>query len=273
VRPAPVFDFSALDGLAFAAERGRLNGRTPPRMTAVSLGPVVEMSHLAKAGVLPAPDKADWLRLDGLAVLYRMVLGGRFQWICPDGRRIGFLRTRRQRPDDYEESLGFCLATRQAAAMAGFPARVAQQLAAAIGELHSNIYEHSGASGTGLIAFRAGVSSFEFVVSDRGIGVLETLRTCPIYSQLADHGNALILALTDGVSRYGPNTGHGFGFRPIFNGLANLKGLLRFRSGDHALTLDGTGLSLITAKPAQKTAISGFIVSVTCETESNSPIS
>jgi hypothetical protein len=111
------------------------------------------------------------------------------------------------------------------------------------------------------------VSSFEFIVCDRGAGVLETLRTCPAYSHLADHGKALILALTDGISRYGPNTGHGFGFRPIFNGLANLKGLLRFRSGDHALTLDGTGPLLTSAKPAQKTAISGFIVSVTCKAE------
>jgi hypothetical protein len=236
-------------------------------MTAVSLGPVVEMAHLARAGVLPAPDKASWLVLDGLAVLYRAVSGGRFQGVCPDGRRIGFLRTRLECPDDDKELIGFCLAARQAAGMAGFPARIAQQLAAAIGELHSNIHEHSGASGTGLIAFRAGISRFEFVASDRGVGVLETLRTCPTYSNVADHGKALMLALTDGVSRFGPNTGHGFGFRPIFNGLANLKGLLRFRSGDHALTLDGTGLSLTTAKPAQKTAIPGFIVSVTCEAE------
>lgn len=123
--PAPAFDFSALDGLAFAAERGRLNGRMPPRMTAVTLGPVVEMAHLARSGVLPAPDKADWLVLDGLAVLYRAVRGGRFRWICPDGHRIGFLRTRRQDPDDDKELLGFCLAARQAAAMAGFPTPVA----------------------------------------------------------------------------------------------------------------------------------------------------
>jgi hypothetical protein len=266
--PAPAFDFSALDDLAFAAGLGRLNGRTPPRMTAVSLSPVVEMAHLARAGVLPAPDKADWLVLDGLAVLYRAVLGGRFRWICPDGHRIGFLRTRRQPADDDKELLGFCFAARQAAAMAGFSARTAQQLAAAISELHSNIYEHSGASGTGLIAFRAGVSSFEFVVSDRGVGILETLQTCSAYSHLADHGNALMLALADGVSRYGPNTGHGFGFRPIFSGLANLKGLLRFRSGDHALTLDGTCPLATTAKPAQKMAISGFIVSVTCGAKS-----
>jgi hypothetical protein len=232
VLSARPLSFSSLDGLVFAAERGRLNGRTPARMTAVSLGPLIEMAHLARTGILPPPDKTDWLALDGLAFLYRAVLGGRLQWVCPDGHRIGFLRTRRDRTDDGKELLGFCLAVRQAAALAGFPPRIAQQLAAAIQELHDNIYDHSGAPGTGLIAFRAGVSSFEFVVSDRGVGILETLRSCPAYSHVADHGNALMLALAEGVSRYGPNTGHGFGFRPIFNGLANLRGLLRFRSGE-----------------------------------------
>jgi hypothetical protein len=31
----------------------------------------------------------------------------------------------------------------------------------------------------------------------------------------------------------------GNGFRPLFQGLANLNGTLRFRSGDQALTMDG----------------------------------
>jgi len=66
--------------------------------------------------------------------------------------------------------------------MAGFPARIAQQLAAAIGELHSNIYDHSGAPGTGLLVFRAGLNNFEFVVADHGAGILETLRGCSEYA-------------------------------------------------------------------------------------------
>jgi len=94
------------------------------------------------------------------------------------------------------------------------------------------------------------------------------LEAVPNMPHVNDHGNALMLALTDGVSRHGRNTGHGFGFRPIFRGLANIRGLLRFRSVDHALILDGTGPSLATAKPAQKPMLPGFIVSITCETES-----
>ena len=74
--------------------------------------------------------------------------------------------------------------------MAGFPRKIAAQLAAAIGELYSNIYEHCGAPGTGLIAFRAQSNRFEFAVADRGIGVLESLRTCGDYTALSDPGEA-----------------------------------------------------------------------------------
>jgi anti-sigma regulatory factor (Ser/Thr protein kinase) len=267
VIPTSSFDFAALDGLAFAAERGRLNGRKLSRMNAERLGPIIELAQFAKTGNLPAPERADWLVLDGLAVLYRAMLTGRSQWVCPDGRRIGFLRTHARLPTDENELIGFCLAARQAASMAGFPTRIAQQLAAAIGELHSNIYEHSGAPGTGVIAFRAGLNIFEFVIADRGVGILETLRSCPEYAHVTDHGNALMLALNDGVSRFGSSSGRGFGFRPIFIGLANMKGFLRFRSGDHALILDGTQPSLTTAKPAQKPMLSGFIASISCEVE------
>jgi hypothetical protein len=268
-QPAP-FDFAALDGLAFAAERGRFNGRKLPRMVAQKLGPVVELVQLAVTGLLPTPERAEWLALDGLAVLYRAMLSGRSQWVCPDGRRIGFLRPGTQPPKSGVRWTGFCLAAQQAASMAGFSTRTAQQLVAAIGELRSNVYENSCSPETGLIAFRAGTSSFEFVVADRGVGVLATLRTCPEYDCVADHGEALKLALTEGVSRFGSKASRGFGFRPIFVGLANIKGYLRFRSGDHALTIDGTKPSLTTARPAQKPILPGFIVSVSCDIYSQS---
>jgi len=62
----------------------------------------------------------------------------------------------------------------------------------------------------------------------------------------------LRLALTDGVSRYGKEAKRGAGFRPIFVGLANLAGSLRFRTGDHALTIEGQKIELMSSKMAQK---------------------
>jgi hypothetical protein len=262
-----IFDFTELDGLAFAAERGRFNGRALPRMSAQNLGPIVELAQLAEMGLLPAPEKAEWLALDGFEVLYRALLTGRSQWVCADGRRIGFVRTGTQPPKNETGWISFCVAAQQAATVSGFSTRIAQQLVAAIGELRGNIYEHSRAPRTGLIAFRAGISSFEFVVADRGVGVLESLRTCSEFEGISDHGEALKLALTEGVSRFGSKARRGYGFRPIFVGLANIRGYLRFRSGDHALIIDGTKPSLATARPAQKPTLRGFIVSVSCNAE------
>jgi hypothetical protein len=71
-------------------------------------------------------------------------------------------------------------------------------------------------------------------------------------------------ALQDGNSRYGVAAGRGMGFRPLFIALANLNGTLRFRSGDHALTIDGHSPTLIMAKLAQKPHIRGLIASVSC---------
>lgn len=104
----------------------------------------------------------------------------------------------------------------------------------------------------------------EYGHSDRGIGVLENLRTCPDYAHIADHGEALRLALTDGVSRHGPQAKRGGGFRPLFVGLANLSGSLRFRSGDHALVIEGQRIEAMAAKTAQKALLQGFLASVVC---------
>ena len=255
-------DFATLDGLAFAAERGRLGGTVLDRAVARDLGPLIEMSHLASAGLLPRPGEAPWLELDGVRDFRRALASGQIRWVCPFNRNIGFLRT--AAAHDEIAWTNFGLAAQQAATAAGFAKRVATQLVGAIGEIYSNIYDHSEAPKTGLIAFMARSGSFEFVSTDRGIGVLDSLRACPEYASIDDHGEALRLTLTDGVSRHGGGTGHGRGFRPLFIGIANLNGSLRFRSGDHALVIDGHNPSLMGARLAQKPGIKGFFTSVKC---------
>jgi hypothetical protein len=41
-----------------------------------------------------------------------------------------------------------------------------------------------------MVAFKATAAGFEFVVCGRGIGVLQSLRTCSDDAHLADHGQA-----------------------------------------------------------------------------------
>ncbi len=151
--------------------------------------------------------------------------------------------------------------------VSGLSAAVSGQLVAAMEELENNIHEHADAPDTGIIAHRAEPGAFEFVVADRGIGVLRSLRRCAAYAALPDEGKALEAALTDGVSRHGPDSNHGHGFRPIFTGLLNLHGELRFRSGDHTITMDGTSPTLAVSRITQRVPMDGFFASVRCHAE------
>jgi hypothetical protein len=125
---------------------------------------------------------------------------------------------------------------------------------------------HSGSADSGIVAFKASKDVFEFSISDRGVGILESLRSCADYQGLNDHGDALRLCLKDGVSRFGKTSNHGWGFRPLFVGLANLWGFLRFRSGNHALTINGKSPSLPNAQLSEKPHLQGFIASISCRT-------
>jgi hypothetical protein len=189
---------------------------------------------------------------------------GRKQWVCPDSALVGFFRMGAEWSEDDTPWMGFQLAAQKAASAMGFHRQTAAQFAAALGEMFSNVHEHSGASSSGVAAFMAGGDAFEFAVADSGIGVRESLRSCTDYADLADDGKALRLALTDGVSRFGAQSGRGKGFRPIFVGLANLSGVLRFRSGDRGLVIDGQKIGDMSAVTAQKVRIPGFFASVSC---------
>jgi hypothetical protein len=257
--------FAEVDDLAFAAERGRLQGKAATSVfVPAELGPLIELAKLSANGPLPPVKDNPWIALDAYSAFYNAMISGRNQWFCPNGHRLGFIRTTWDPCGDDTQWTAFLLQAQRAAVAGGFPGKIASQLVGAIGELQSNIYEHSEAVRTGLIAFQATRGNFEFVVSDKGIGILASLRSCPDYTSLNDHGEALSCALQDGNSRHGKAAGRGMGFRQIFIGLANLNGALRFRSGNHTLTIDGRSPTLMTAKLAQKPHIRGFVASVSC---------
>lgn len=262
--PARPLTFSIVDGLAFAAARGRLDATQLPTPYALgNLGPLLELVHLAAGGRLPDPAGGGWVDLNGAAPMIAALREKRECWLSSAGRQMGFIRTVRGEPDGDNRLTAFLMdAQRAARDVARQPGTTPGQLVAAMQELESNIHEHSNAPDTGLLAFRAAPGEFEFVAGDRGIGILASFQSSSTYASLLDHGMALELALTDGISRFGEDKGRGHGFRPIFLGLVNLWGSLRFRSGDHALTMDGTSPDLTTAQLAQKPTIDGFFASV-----------
>jgi len=265
VPPRPL-TFSAVDGLGFAAVSGNIDaaeqsGLYLPR----DLGPLLELFHSVSSGHLPSPRGGSWIIQDGATPLVAALQEDRELWVNPGDRQTGFIRALRSEPDGDSRLIAFLMDAKRAARdITCLPGTTPGQLVAAMQEMESNIHEHSDAPATGLLAYRAAPEVFEFVVLDQGIGLLESLKRCAEFASMTDHGKALEVALADGTSRFGARSNRGHGFRPIFLGLANLRGSLRFRSGDYALTMDGTSPNLTTAHLAQKPTMNGFLASISC---------
>lgn len=253
--------FAALDGIAFAASRRRL--ADVPEHVAGDLGPLIEMVQLARAGLLPPPSSAPWLRLNGTETVLRAAVGGSERWSSPHGSGSGFFRCDVLQTEPARWT-AFKLEAHKTALAAGFPSQAVSRLMGAMGEIADNVLEHSDAATTGFVVFCGRPGSFEFAVADDGIGALASLRSNPEYVHLADEGDALLCALTDGESRFGKAAQRGTGFSTLFKSLVNMNALLRFRSGDHTLSMAGKSPTLVNAHVARKPRAAGFMVSVRC---------
>ncbi len=259
--------FDAVDDLVGA----RLFNRLPHPKFGQSfsphrIGPLIELAFHANESRVGPLASSPWLD-DTTESEFRGLLAGKTNSWYDNARDIGFQRTVYD-PELEEHAAirtGFLVAAERAAMRAGFSKPVAQSLAAAIREMENNVHEHSQLSETGIMAFQCHGRAFEFVVADCGLGVLATLQEAPEYVALKDHGLALQETLKDGASRYGCTANRGMGFRDLFVGLATLNADLRFRSGDHALTIEGPHPELKTAQLAQKPFYHGFLASVRCE--------
>jgi len=156
-------------------------------------------------------------------------------------RRVEFFSPPTTIEDSEEDHwMRFCRRLEDAAMKAGLPKEFAYGLAGTFGEMTSNLTEHSQRPSTGMVGYRWDRGEFEYVVADSGIGVLASLRSHPDFAWIADSGEALEQAASDGVSRFGLASHRGTGFRALVFNIANRNSYLRFRSGDHVYTIDGT---------------------------------
>jgi hypothetical protein len=144
-----------------------------------------------------------------------------------------------------------------------FPKAEAHQAASALGELDSNIQEHSHDPRLGIVAYEVTDRFVGLYASDNGLGVLESLRQNPALAQLDDSGEALVMALREGVSS-STEPGRGMGFRPIFVGLASHARVLRFRSDDSLLEINRFGGGKPNQEIKQRSAVLGFHVFIHC---------
>ena len=188
-------------------------------------------------------------------------------WMTTHVPARGFLRVRRQHNDiEHLNWVRFCFGLQKSARAAGFSSVWANQIVGAVGELEDNVHCHSQAPTSAIVAYWFSGSELEIVVLDIGIGVLASLRTSDEYRHLADHGTAIRLATQNGTSRYGGESGHGWGFHDLFTALANSRATIRIRSGDHLLGVEGrTGLPR--SQLRQRAPGQGLLVSIKVATE------
>ena len=246
--------FDVLDDLLLAHERGRV----PPVRLApgLCLGSVVELLHFAEdhKGALPYRPSNE---TDAIRRAYETR-----RPVYLNGGLTGFVPARRapyKNGDTHWDA--FMFAMHKAMVAAGFPSLLSRGLVGAMDEMQNNVHEHSEGIDTGLIAYRVNADRVEWVVADRGIGVLAGLKS-GAFPSLTDAGEALKVALADGRSRFGTGKGRGYGFRELFRAMSARNGSLRFRSGDHALTITGMSPALSLARLQQRANVSGFYVTV-----------
>lgn len=146
----------------------------------------------------------------------------------------------------------------------GFSASVADGLQGALHEMAENAVIHSEAPTGILVGYQVTPETALFTVADVGIGILASLRSHPVYQHFQVHLEAIREALHVGVSRFGPGRG-GLGFAQVFKSLTADSGLVRFRSGEGCITMDGTDLDADTkGSETFPPALPGFQVTVCC---------
>ena len=121
------------------------------------------------------------------------------------------------------------------------------------------------------VAGHAALDGFaQFCVADTGIGILASLCSCPEYAWLQRHNSAIRKALQDGVSRFGLRRG-GMEFREVFKAVASQWGLLRFRSGEGCIVIDGTDCAADKGSELFLTFLPGFQVTISCRVNESHP--
>lgn len=260
-----VGDFGAADDLLWQAEGGRLLSIGQIRiLRSGRIGPIIEMamaSHAHPDAYARTSFDAPFAHLARDAIARGATSGAEF------GARTGVYGLRYHDPAADDQSQWDLWASRaeQAAMNAGLARGHAAAMLGALGELQDNVYKHSGRPETSVVAYAATAGAFEFVVADAGIGVLASLQENPEFAHLADAGQALRAAASDGSSRLGRASGHGYGIGQVFRALAGLHGELRFRSDDHALRIVGDSPSLTgQVEIAQKARLPGLAITVLC---------
>lgn len=256
---ATEFDFDDLDDLSLTNSDSK---NLPSAFQAGRLGPLVELLVLRKSGASHLPSLSQFNNTQRCNALRE--LEGDTTFFKNNQSSVQLTKVFWDEDEEPNLWLDLCRDMERQAVAVGFDRKNSRGLVSAFRELVGNIFDHSQASATGIAGYAVRQNDLEFVVADSGMGILNSLKSSPDFQSLQDSGEALKIAIQDGISRHGSQSGRGRGFRPLFQGLSNLASFLRIRSGDHALVVTGISPSLASAQIQQKVELSGVVISVSC---------
>lgn len=259
--------YELVDDIAFAAEQA-LRSNLGAHLSAARLeflGPMIEYAWLRRGLSLPSLAGARGTPLSERFSAFvteppanpngSLNDGSPFDFVHLPTSELGFTA-----PDwvSFKSRMMF------AAEAHGFSREQAAALAGSMGEMASNAFEHSQRPRTAIAAFHTSSAVFEFVVADAGVGAAASLRTCPEFSHIHDPGEALVLCISEGISRHGRAATRGLGFQVLFGRLADLNARVRIRSDNQVIDFRGDRLGPRWAVPAGRAPIQGVLISIQC---------
>lgn len=260
------FDFAFVDGVSsLGAEQAHAAIARVGSITVSQIGPILEFEYLRRQPNFRHLSQSAQLTTAPVAALVGRAIDQNTPLVDTsiNARDLEVARLPQALPQNAVWS-AFLRRLVSAAKLAGFEDVVAKGLAGAFGELADNALDHSDLAGSALVAYQWRCGAVEMAIIDAGIGIRASLRKNPNHAGLVDDQIALEQALTMGVTRYPDGTGHGTGFKTVFDALAGLGGMLRFRSGAAVLLLDGTDFGRLKRKLIQRDYYQGFAATICC---------
>lgn len=237
----PTLDFPTFDDIALAQQNGAAINLKSLTLTATQLGPILEWHFYREALCLPSLNDAAIDAAPEIQQVLELLLDSSRDWQNCITNHSALFKLHDTSVSQERLLTQIQVTVNGIVKAASESSETANLFIAAVSEMASNAIEHSNYPESAIICIAAFKSTLEFVVLDMGIGALESLRQNSAYQQVQDHDSALKLMIQEGVSRFGPASKRGYGFRPFFTGLINNGLSLRIRSGASTLTIQAAG--------------------------------
>jgi anti-sigma regulatory factor (Ser/Thr protein kinase) len=245
-------ELRAIENSALTIQHGKRSEHpTPAVSTVIGSLALLPLARAWKVNEIQGRHQPDALLVDAMrtGLRFRSPMGGMGQYL------------RATDPERQPEQVGaFLLEFRKCLGHVAVQTSSAMALAGAVGEMHDNIWQHSGMPSTGFCGYEVRSDFIAFGVSDSGWGLSRAYAQArgertPVGSSSALMENAVL----HGESRI-LGTGRGTGFSTLLRVLRKFDASVRVRSDDVVLDLCPTSDGKYAATLKSQAHLTGFVV-------------